>query len=729
MTCASCVQRVEKALRSVPGVASASVNLATHTAQVEWTDAALSEARLQDAVHAAGYQLLVVEEQQAQRAADEAQRAYREALRKDLLVALVFSVPLLIIGMGFMHSAWSPWAQWALATPVLLISGRRFFRNAWTQLGHRTATMDTLVALSTGVSYLFSTLNTLAPSFLTDRGLVPHVYFEAAAMVITFILLGKLLEARATAGTGAAIRKLMALRPDRVLRVDAAGDQTEVPLAEVNVDDVLLVRPGERVAVDGVVLDGVSHVDESAMTGEPMPALKEAGARVLAGTVNQHGSLRMRAQQVGAATQLARIVRAVQDAQGSKAPAQQLVDRVAAVFVPVVIGIAVISALLWWVLGGTDAFTHGLLALVTVLVIACPCALGLATPTAIMAGMGRGAELGILVKDAEALEKVGKVTAMVFDKTGTLTEGRPDVVEVVGLEDRDAALALFIMESRSEHPLAHAMVRYIRHHRMEEHFQSTARVDAFESLPGKGVKAQVNDIRWLAGNRRLMEEHGIAITEPWRAHEKRWQEAARTVVWLADAQQVRAALAIADRIKPMAGKAIAQVKDMGVRVFMQTGDARRTAQAVAREVGVDDFRSEVLPSGKAAFVDGLKQQGLVVAMVGDGINDSEALARADVGMAMGRGSDIAMGVAGLTIVGADLGAIPRAITLSRSTASVVRQNLFWAFIYNVLGIPIAAGVLHPINGFLLDPMFAGAAMALSSVSVVANSLRLRRLGR
>jgi Cu2+-exporting ATPase len=647
-----------------------------------------------------------------------------------------------------MHAPWSPWVQWALSTPVVLVFGRQFFIHAWKQAKHRSANMDTLVALSTGVAYVFSVFNTLLPSFWTARGLVPHVYFEAAAVVITFILLGKYLEERAKAGTSGAITKLMGLRPNSVLREGADGHTAEVPIAEVNVDDILLVRPGERIAVDGDVIGGESYVDESMISGEPVPVAKTIGSPVLAGTINQKGSLRMRARKVGAATLLAQIVRAVQEAQGSKAPVQKLVDRIAAVFVPIVMGIAVLSAVVWWVFGGEHAFTQGLLAGVTVLVIACPCALGLATPTAIMAGMGKGAENGILIKDAESLERARSITAIVLDKTGTITEGKPEVVEAVGLEDAAAAAALLAIESRSEHPLAEAVVRHLRNTAVASTHaeRSRSRVDLggassvtqFESLTGKGVKATVNGTQWMVGSRRLLEENGVAITGEWREFEKLGQaelgtsevppqggKTAYTVVWLADATQVRAAVAIADRIKPSAAAAIARLKDAGITVYMQTGDSRRTAQAVAKAVGIADFRSEVLPRDKASFVTGLQQMGQVVAMVGDGINDSEALAKADVSIAMGRGSDIALDVARMTLISTDLHAIPRAIALSRRTVTLIRQNLFWAFFYNVLGIPIAAGVLYPINGFLLDPMLAGAAMALSSVSVVSNSLRLK----
>jgi P-type Cu2+ transporter len=724
MTCASCVLQVEKALLAEPGVDGVTVNLATNTAQVVGLEEALDGQRLQRAVRSAGYDLLITEPGKAAVEAERLRERRLADLQRRLWIAVSLSAPLVVIAMFLMHEPWANWAMWSLSTPVVLVLGWPFFKHAWQQARHLRANMDTLVAVSTGVAYAFSVFNMLLPGFWIDRGLEPHVYFETAAVVITFILLGKYLEERAKAGTSGAIKKLMGLRPGSVLREEPGG-ANEIPIAEINVDDVLIVRPGESIAVDGIVISGESHVDESMISGEPIPVVKREGAKVLAGTINQAGGFRMRAQQVGAGTLLAQIVRAVQEAQGSKAPVQLLVNKVAAVFVPVVIVIALVSALLWWTLGGEHAFTQGLLAMVTVLVIACPCALGLATPTAIMAGMGKGAENGILIKDAESLERARRITAIVLDKTGTITEGRPQVVEAVGLEDGSAMRALRAIGSRSQHPLALCIVGYIQRHASDIALGDEPVVDHFEELIGKGSRADIDGSTCLMGSRRLLEEHGVAIKGEWSEREKRWQEAAHTIVWLAVAGHVRGAIAISDRIKPSAVPAIARLKRAGIKVYMQTGDARRTAQAVANAVGIDQFRSEVLPKDKAAFVAGLQQQGQVVAMVGDGINDSEALARADVSVAMGRGSDIAMDVARMTLITDDLNALPRAIELSRRTVSVIRQNLFWAFIYNVIGIPVAAGVLYPLNGFLLNPMLAGAAMALSSVSVVSNSLRLR----
>ncbi|MBK7271223.1 MAG: heavy metal translocating P-type ATPase [Flavobacteriales bacterium] len=723
MTCASCVGSVESMLLAQPGVLNAAVNLATNTVQVEYVPGVIDERRMRAVVQSIGYDLLISDEHEATADLEEIQRARMSSLKQRLWASIALSIPLVVIGMFMMHEPWANFVMWALSTPVVLVFGRSFFINAWKQAKHRSANMDTLVALSTGVAYVFSVFNTTYPSFWTSRGLMPHVYFEAAAVVITFILLGKFLEERAKAGTSSAIKKLMGLRPSTVLREGADGQTREVPIADVNVDDILVVRPGESIAVDGEVIGGESYVDESMISGEPIPVAKTTGSSLLAGTINQKGSLRMKAQKVGAATLLAQIVRTVQDAQGSKAPVQKLVDKIAGVFVPIVIGIALLSAIVWWIFGGEHAFTQGLLALVTVLVIACPCALGLATPTAIMAGMGKGAENGILIKDAESLERARNITAIVLDKTGTITEGKPEVVEAMGLDDAAVASALLAIESRSEHPLAEAVVRHL--HNSGGSTSDTLTVARTESLTGKGVKAMVNGITWFVGSRRLLEENGITIGDVYKDRERSWQEAAHTVIWFADAKEVRAAIAIADRIKPSAVEAIARLKAAGIKIYMQTGDSRRTAQAVSKAVGIDDFRSEVLPKDKAAFVTGLQQQGHVVAMVGDGINDSEALAKADVSIAMGQGSDIAMDVARMTLISTDLNTIPRAILLSRKTVTLIRQNLFWAFIYNMLGIPIAAGVLYPINGFLLDPMIAGAAMALSSVSVVSNSLRLK----
>ena len=579
--------------------------------------------------------------------------------------------------------------------------------------------MDTLVALSTGVAYLFSVFNTLFPDYWHRRGLHAHVYFEASAVVIAFILLGKLLEEKAKGNTSSAIKKLMGLQPKTVTIVHTNGHQAEIPISDVKVGDILLVRPGDKIAVDGKVETGSSYVDESMITGEPIPVEKSMGASVFAGTMNQKGSFQFSARKVGGDTVLAQIIKMVQDAQGSKAPVQKLVDKIAGIFVPVVIAIALLTLIVWLIAGGENGFTQGLVAMVTVLVIACPCALGLATPTAIMVGVGKGAEHGILIKDAESLELAMKVTAVVLDKTGTITEGRPAVTDIAWLNgNSELAPVLASIEKQSEHPLAEAVVNYLS-------IAQSLPVEHFESITGAGTKATVAGATYYAGNEKLLKTNSISIDKVLLSTAQQWLQEAKTVIYFADDKKALCVIAISDKIKESSVRAIKQLNDAGIEVYMLTGDNVATAAAIAAQAGIKQYKAEVLPVQKAEFVKSLQQAGKVVAMVGDGINDSNALAQADVSIAMGKGSDIAMDVAKMTIISSDLMKIPEAIKLSRYTVSTIRQNLFWAFIYNVIGIPLAAGVLYPINGFLLNPMIAGAAMALSSVSVVSNSLRLK----
>lgn len=611
-----------------------------------------------------------------------------------------------------------------LATPVVFFLGRNFFINAWKQAKHHKANMDTLVALSTGIAWLFSAFNTIYPEFWHQRGLHAHVYFEAAAVVIAFISLGKLLEEKAKSNTSSAIKKLIGLQPKTVLLVDESGNTQEIPISQVKVQDLLLVKPGEKIPVDGTVEDGTSYVDESMITGEPVPIAKSNGDAVFAGTINQKGSFRFRAEKVGANTLLAQIIKMVQEAQGSKAPVQKLVDKIAGIFVPVVIGIAILTFFSWMVFGGDNAFTHALLTSVTVLVIACPCALGLATPTAIMVGVGKGAENNILIKDAESLELAHKVNAIILDKTGTITEGKPVVTDMVwhAQTDNQATLesVLYSLEQQSEHPLAEAVVNHLK-----DGGAGAVKLTGFESLTGQGIQGGYEHEMYLVGNRKLMDTNHIVIDPQLAAQAENLQEEAKTVIYFASSRQLLAVIAIADKIKQTSSEAITALQKDGIEVYMLTGDNAHTAAAVAKKVGLKQFKAEVLPSHKADFVKELQKTGKVVAMVGDGINDSQALAQADVSIAMGKGSDIAMDVAKMTLITSDLNSIPKALKLSRKTVSTIKQNLFWAFIYNIIGIPIAAGILFPINGFLLDPMIAGAAMALSSVSVVSNSLRLK----
>lgn len=547
----------------------------------------------------------------------------------------------------------------------------------------------------------------------------PHVYFEAAAVIVAFILLGRTLEEKAKGDTTASLKKLIGLQPKNAIVVAADGTQTEIPISRIRVGDLLAVRPGEKIAVDGAVCEGDSYVDESMLSGEPLPVHKEPGTKVFAGTINQKGSFRFRAEKVGAATMLAQIIRMVQEAQGSKAPVQKLADKIAGIFVPAIIGIALLSFVLWLVFDPSGGLTHGILATVTVLVIACPCALGLATPTAVMVGIGKGAEKGILIRDAVSLETAGKIDTVVMDKTGTLTEGKPVVTDIIWANGDDRAKAVFLsLEKLSEHPLADAVVHYFAG-------VPTLNVERFGSLTGKGIEGTVDGVRYFAGSRRLLDEQGIVVGKELNIEAQRLSAEAKSLVWFADSEQALAVAAIADRIKDSSVEAVRELQAAGIDVYMLTGDSRAAAGHIAEKAGIRNFEAEILPQDKAAFVKRLQTLGHKVAMAGDGINDSAALAQADLSIAMGGGSDIAMDVAQMTIISSDLRKIPEAIRLSKQTVRTIRQNLFWAFIYNLVGIPVAAGALYPVSGFLLNPMIAGAAMALSSVSVVANSLRLK----
>ena len=723
MTCAACAVSVESMLGNTPGVSKASVNYANQSATVDYDPAAITPAGMQQVLQGIGYDLVVDVEDPAQ-VQQEAQQRHYEALKKRTIWAALLSVPVVLIGMFLMNSV--PYANYimmVLSAPVVFWLGRSYFVNAAKQARHGKANMDTLVALSTGIAFLFSTFNTLYPQFWTSRGLEPHVYFEAAAVVIAFISLGKLLEERAKSNTSSAIKKLIGLQP-KTVRIIENGIESELPIAQVQVGQIIVVRPGEKIPVDGLVESGESFVDESMISGEPVPVAKKSGERVFAGTINQKGSFRFTAQKVGGNTLLAQIIQLVQEAQGSKAPVQKLVDKIAGIFVPVVIGIAILTFVVWILVGGENAFTHALLTSVTVLVIACPCALGLATPTAIMVGVGKGAENNILIKDAESLELGYKVNAVVLDKTGTITEGKPTVTDLTWLvADSHIPMlqpVLYSLEAQSEHPLADAVVT-----RLKANGTTGTTLTDFESLTGRGVGGSHENKSYWVGNDRLLSERGLTTSTDTTALATRWREQAKTVVYFADETQVLAVLAIADPVKETSREAIATLQRRGIAVYMMTGDNAQTARAVADAVGLTDYRAEALPADKASFVKELQAQGKVVAMVGDGINDSQALAQADVSIAMGRGSDIAMDVAKITLITSDLNSVPKALQLSKRTVQTIRQNLFWAFIYNLIGIPIAAGLLYPMYGFLLSPMIAGAAMAFSSVSVVSNSLRLK----
>ena len=726
MTCASCAGSAESIVKHARGAVNASVNFATGNLTVEYLPNMTSAAQLQKAVQAVGYDLLIENETLQQETLEAIHSKKFRTLKNKTIWAIILSLPVVIIGMFFMNMPYANLVMWLLSTPVVLWLGRDFFINAWKQAKHRSANMDTLVALSTGIAYLFSVFNMLFADFWHQRGLHAHVYFEAAAVIIAFILLGKLLEEKAKGNTSTAIKKLMGLQPKTVIVIQADGTEKQTAIEEVNTGDIIHARPGEKIAVDGMVISGTSYVDESMLSGEPVPVLKKDNEKVFAGTINQKGSFRFKAIKVGKETMLAQIIKMVQDAQGSKAPVQKLVDKIAGIFVPVVIGIAIFTFILWVILGGDNDVVQGLLAAVTVLVIACPCALGLATPTAIMVGVGKGAEKGILIKDAESLELSKKVNAIILDKTGTITEGRPQVTGIQWLNNDDTARNILLsIEKQSEHPLAEAVVKHLSAGRQDLAGVTNIALSDFSSITGKGAKASYHNETWLAGNKKLLAENNILIAEPLQMQADEWGKQSKTVIWFANSKQALSVIAISDRIKETSADAIRQIQEMGIELYMLTGDNEATARSIAQQTGIKHYKAEVLPQHKADFVKELQQQGKVVAMVGDGINDSTALATADVSIAMGKGSDIAMDVAKMTIISSDLTKIPQAIKLSKQTVATIKQNLFWAFIYNLIGIPVAAGILYPINGFLLNPMIAGAAMALSSVSVVSNSLRLK----
>ena len=719
MSCASCAARVDKTLNGLPGVYQATVNYATAVAQVEYNPEICSDATLQSAVQDAGYDLLVDTGEDVADKAEEIRLTRYRKIKRRTVAALLLSLPVMVISMFFEDISSLKYVLWILATPVVFGLGREFYINAWRQLKHGTSNMDTLVAVSTGIAYTFSVFNLLFPDFWLSRGIEPHIYFEAASVIIAFILLGRLLEERAKQNTSSAIKKLIGLQPKTVIII-VDSDERTVPITAVQKGDTILVKPGERIAVDGVVVTGESYVDESMLNGEPVPMHKQSGEKVFAGTINQKGTFRFIADKIGSDTMLAQIIRMVQDAQGSKAPVQKLVDRIARFFVPAIISISIIAFVAWIFLAPTNGFTNGLLAMVTVLIIACPCALGLATPTAIMVGIGKGAEKGILIKDAQSLEIAPKIDTIILDKTGTITAGHPVVVESLwenGFEH--SRKILYSLEKLSEHPLSDAVVNTLQN-------EKEISIDKFENVPGKGVKGVVGSQTYYAGNLSLLNDNHITIASHLQELANKWTQEAKTLVWFADSTQAIAAIALTDEIKQTSAQAISQLQKMGVEVYMLTGDNAISAQAISRKVGINHYKAGVLPNEKAQFIKELQANGKKVGMVGDGINDSAALAQADLSIAMGQGSDIAVDTAMATILSSDLLKIPETIRLSQLTIKTIYQNLFWAFIYNLIGIPIAAGIFYSVNGFLLNPMWASAAMAFSSVSVVLNSLRLKR---
>ncbi|MEM9088169.1 MAG: heavy metal translocating P-type ATPase [Cyanobacteria bacterium P01_F01_bin.53] len=749
MSCASCANSVEKAIQQVPGVSSVQVNFATEKARVEYDTSRTDITNIQVAIVNAGY--TAIENQASGVGVAEAQEektheALQKASQKTLLVKTIVSSligAMLILGtlpmmLGVAIPGWpmflhDPWLQLILATPVVVWCGQSFYIGAWKALHHRTATMNTLVALGTGTAYLYSLFVTLFPSFLTVQGLASEVYYEAAVVIIALLLLGRYLENRARGETSNAIRKLMGLQANtaRIIRNHEAID---VPLEEVVVGDIVVVRPGEKIPVDGEVTEGSSTVDEAMVTGEPIPVSKEQGASVIGATINKTGSFRMQASRVGKDTVLAQIVQLVQEAQGSKAPIQKLADQVTGWFVPAVMAIALITFLIWFTLTGN--LTLSLITTVSVLIIACPCALGLATPTSIMVGTGKGAEHGILIKDAESLERSHNLQTIVLDKTGTLTAGKPTVTNYLtmrgtadGNEIRLLQMAAAV-ENQSEHPLAEAIVTYAKSQGIKsQHITPTITdVQDFNAVPGKGVQGTLDGYLVQIGTEHWMQSLGID-TQALQKQRQAWEAAAQTTAWIAVNGKAEGLLGISDALKPSSAQAVEALQRMGLEVVMLTGDNQQTAEAIAQEVGITRVFAEVRPDQKADTIRKLQAEGpsknRQVAMVGDGINDAPALAQADVGIAIGTGTDVAIAASDITLISGDLQGIVTAIQLSKATLTNIRQNLFFAFIYNTAGIPIAAGILYPLFGWLLNPIIAGAAMAFSSVSVVTNALRLR----
>ena len=732
MMCAACAGTVEKTAGACPGVLSASVNLAANEIAIEWDPAVTSPEGIAESIARAGYGMIV--EDSAEKALEEKEKAehdhYRR-LKRDLVLAWILTLPVAVICMAHIHFPYMNIVLTGMTLAVMVLCGRRFYISGFRNLVRRHPNMDSLVAVSTSVSFLFSLFNTVRPEFFRSYGMPADLYYEAAAVIIAFVLTGKFMETRAKRNTGSAIKALMGLQPDEAHVMDPEGNVTVVPISEVKVGDTVLIRPGDRIPVDGMVVSGVSSVDESMLTGEPAGVEKTVGSPVTAGTMNLSGSLSAKATQVGAGTELARIIRCVREAQGSKAPVQRLVDKISAVFVPTVIGLSILTFLLWMVLGHGN-FPVALLTSISVLVIACPCALGLATPTAIMVGIGRGARSGILIREAAALEQMAKVDLLAIDKTGTLTEGVPKVTDTHILPGTDEAFfaAVRLLEERSAHPLAAAIARWAEE-RMRALSGDSATAAAprltFEYLPGMGIIGSVDGRSCWIGNESLGEKVLGSIPADLAACAEQWSREGAGIVFAGDDSAVRALFKVNDTIREDAEKAVETLHRAGIRTVLLTGDRLLTAQHVAAQAGITEVRADLLPADKQAIIREMKEEGHFVAMAGDGINDSQALAEADLSIAMGGGSDIAMEVAQVTVMSGRLAYIPQAAALSKATLKVIRQNLFWAFIYNVIGIPLAAGVFYPLWGWLLTPMIASAAMAFSSVCVVMNSLRLNTL--
>jgi Cu2+-exporting ATPase len=713
---------MESMISSINGVSVARVNFAASNVLVGFDTNVTTPEKFKVAVNEIGFDLIIREEIDFQQIEDD-ENSRLIKLRNRTFLSIVLSLPVFIISMFFPEIPGASWILMFLTLPVIAWFGRGFFVIAWKRALHLSANMDTLVALGAGSAFLFSAFNTIFPEFMKSRGLEPYVYFESAAVIISLILLGRFLEERAKSRTSGSIRKLLDLR-GKTANVIREGAEVEVDLMEVMQGDTVVVKPGEKIPVDGRIIEGHSFVDESMITGEPIPVEKVRDDYVIGATINGTGSFRFVADKVGGDSMLSQIIQMVQEAQGSKAPVQKLADKIAAVFVPVVMVIALLSFMLWYWLGPAPSLTYAFVTLVNVLIIACPCALGLATPTALMVGIGKAAEKGILIKDAESLERLNKLDAIVFDKTGTITTGKPVVEQLIFDEEvkNQSYLKQLILSSEqlSEHPLSSAIV----HHLRQEDLQAID-LDSFKSVTGKGIRFSVNGKQYQLGNKGWMKELNVTISKFLTDRLSGLDQQGKSIICFSDMQHVLSLIILSDSLKEAAKPVIESISLLGIEVHMLTGDNETAASYVANQVGIRHYRSEFLPSEKLEYIIGLQSKGLKVAMVGDGINDSPALAQSDVGIAMGTGTDVAIESAGVTLIKGDLEKVLMAIKMSKLTVKTIRQNLFWAFFYNIIAIPVAAGVLYPFLGFLLNPMIAGAAMAFSSVSVVTNSLRLR----
>ena len=723
MTCAACAVSVESYLKPQKGIIDVSVNYPNQSVTLEYDQSIITLEKIQQKIKEIDYTIIVGNAKESQKKFEKIEENRLRSLKFKLIFSTFFSVPIFIMAMFLMGKIpYENWIMMGLSIPVLFVSGAEFYTIAWKKLKHFSANMDTLVALSTGIAFLFSVFNTIYPQYFLSKGLSSHVYYESAVIIITLILLGRFFEEKAKSKTSSAIKKLMGLTPKKVTAI-RNGEETIISYDEILKGELIILKPGDKVPVDGKVKKGSSFIDESMISGEPIPVEKIKGSKVFAGTINQKGALRILANKIGNDTLLAQIIKLVEQAQSSKPTIQKLADKIAGIFVPVVIGLSILAFMIWYLLGPEPSSTYAILALITVLIIACPCALGLATPTALMVGIGKGAEQGILIKDAQSLETAYKIDTLILDKTGTITEGRPQVSDIIWDENTVSDTlekVVLAIESQSEHPIAEAIVQHLK-----EISTELVATESFQSITGLGTEATVDKKHYRIGNENLMLQNKISIPNTLHHKANALKLEAKTVIYISQQNTVVGIIAVTDKVKETTISAIKKLQKIGIDIHMLTGDNEQTAKAIAQQVGIKHYQANVMPAEKGKFVEQLQKQGKVVAMAGDGINDSHALAQADVGIAMGSGTDIAMESAGITLMQSDLKQIMKAIQLSKATMKTIKQNLFWAFIYNLIAIPIAAGILYPINGFLLNPMIAGAAMSMSSISVLTNSLRLK----